>query len=277
MLHRPKVVICIAVLGLGLTMVLLPSRINDQLKRVVGWSFLPLMGSANGVEELGRRSRAYLTPRSILLAEIDRLRQENRRFRIWEFQWEQQRLENARLRAMVAWKTDQSWDLKLARVIIEDPTNWWRGAILDLGSKDGLAVDQAVLTEQGLVGKVVQVGPTRSKVSLVGDPNCRVAAVLGGSQHGGIVTSSRRGAVHRRIVELQHLPSDADLEPGTEILTSGAGGVFPKGIPIARLLDSQSYEFGLYSGARVRLLADLERLDLVWVITNRAGEEGGTK
>lgn len=274
MLRRPKVLLILSVLGAGLLLVLLPSRLNDQLKRAVGWFYLPLVGAANGVEEIGHQSRAYITPRSSLLSEIVRLRQEVQRFRVREFQLAGLHRQNARFRKLVEWQVQQPWNLKLGRVIGDDPANWWRGVTLDIGGDDGIRVDDAVLTEQGLIGKVVSVSAGRSKVALLGDPNCRVAAVIEDSGHGGIVTPTGQGAINRRIVELKHLPSDSNLEPGGEVSTSGAGGVFPSGIPIGRLIDSQSYDFGLYSGARVRLLADLDRLDYVWVIADATNGEG---
>ncbi|MCS1407671.1 MAG: Cell shape-determining protein MreC [Verrucomicrobia subdivision 3 bacterium] len=273
MLRRPKVVYSLIVLGLGLILVLLPSRLNDQLKRLVGWAYLPLVGVANGVEQVGHRSSAYLTPRSQLLEEIDRLRRENRKIRLQSFQASEVFRENARLRAMVQWRARQSWDLRLARVVVEDPVNWWRSIVLDAGEKQGIGVDDPVLTDQGLVGKVIAVSGHQSRVALLGDPNCRVAAMLLESGHPGIVTPSADGVLNHRIVELKHLPSDAPLKPGLEVATSGAGGVFPKGIPIGHLIDSQSYDFGLYAEARVRLQVNLDRLDYIWVIVDQDERE----
>jgi rod shape-determining protein MreC len=272
MLRRPKVVLILAVMGVGLLLVLLPSRLNDQLKQAVGWFYLPFVGAADGIEEMGHQSRAYITPRTSLLSEIDRLRKENQRFQVREFQLAELHRQNARLRKLVEWQVQQPWTLKLGKVVSDDPANWYRGVTLNIGEDEGIQVDDAVLTEQGLVGKVVSVSGGRSKVSLLGDPNCRVAAVIGDSGYGGIVTPIGQGAINRRIVELKHLPSEANLEPGVEVLTSGSGGVFPSGIPIGRLIDSQSYDFGLYSGARVRLRADLDRLDYVWIIVGAAPE-----
>jgi rod shape-determining protein MreC len=274
MFRRPKVIIVSLVVVTGLFLILLPSRLNDQLKWMLSWVYLPLVGVADGVEGVGHRSRAYLTPRSRLLAENDRLRRENRQLRVLQFQSQVFRRENARLRSLVEWRAQHEWNLKLARVIIEDPANWWRGVVLNIGMSEGVQVDDPVVTEEGLVGKVISVSGNRSRVALLGDANCKVAAVLGNSSQGGIVLPSAQNAVNRQVVELKHLPSDAELEPGMEIFTSGAGGVFPRGIPIGRLIDSQTYNFGLYSGARIRLRADLDQLDLVWVIVRGETGEG---
>ncbi len=275
MLCRPKIVLIAAVVGLGLILALLPSRLNDQLKRLIGFVYLPFVGVSEGASQLAQRSRA-LTSRTLLLEEIDHLRHENRKHRLRAFQMDEALRENARLRALVQWKSRQVWDLRLARVIVEDPANWWRSVGLDIGAKQGVSVDDPVLTEQGLIGKVVSVSKHRSRAALLGDPQCRVAAMLVKSKDKGIIGPSPRGVINRRIVALEHLRSDASLEPGLLVATSGESSIFPEGIPIGRLIDSQSYDFGLHSGARVRLRVDLDRLKEVWVIVNAGGsrEEG---
>ena len=274
MLRRPKVVLIAAVAGLGLILLaLVPSRLNDQLKRLIGFIYLPFAGAADGAEQLARRSRA-LTPRMLLLEEIDQLRRENRRCRLQSFQTEQALRENARLRALVQWKARQAWNLRFARVIVEDPANWWRSIHLDIGEKQGVSMDDPVLTDQGLVGKVVSVSKNRSRVALLGDSNCQAAAViLQSKSRGTIAASPRGGIIDRQVVALEHLPNDAPLEAGLEVETSGAGDIFPEGIPIGRLIDSQSSEFDLYSRARVRLWVDLDRLKEVWVIVDERVEE----
>lgn len=274
MLRRPKVALIAAVAGLGLILLaLIPSRLNDQLKRLIGFVYLPFAGAADGAEQLARRSRA-LTPRTLLLEEIYQLRRENRRCRLQLFQIEQALRENARLRALIQWRTRQAWNLRFARVIVKDPANWWRSIHLDAGEEQGVSVDDPVLTDQGLVGKVVSVSKNRSRVAPLGAPDCQAAAVITHSKsRGTIAVSPRGGIIDRQIVALEHLPNDAPLESGLEVETSGAGGVFPEGIPIGRLIDGQSSEFDLYSRARVRLRVDLNRLKEVWVIVDGREEQ----
>jgi hypothetical protein len=70
----------------------------------------------------------------------------------------------------------------------------------------------------------------------------------------------------RQIVQFAYVPTPVELQPGQTLTTSGDGGVFPKGIPIGRIIDVQTNRFGLYLEARVRLAANLNRLEEVWVI-----------
>jgi rod shape-determining protein MreC len=67
-------------------------------------------------------------------------------------------------------------------------------------------------------------------------------------------------------VELTYLASSANLKPGQSVITSGLGGVFPKGIPIGKIVDARSVEYGLYTEARVKLNANLGALEQVWVL-----------
>ena len=103
-----------------------------------------------------------------------------------------------------AGKPQASWKLKLARVVLRDPANWWRTVQIDLGSRDGLRVNLPVLTTDGLVGRVSSVSLTRSQVTLLGDPNCKVAArVENETRDTGVIGPS--GPLETELVELGYL------------------------------------------------------------------------
>ena len=157
------------------------------------------------------------------------------------------------------------WKLKLANVVMRDPANWWRTVEIDLGSRDGLSENLPVLTADGLVGRISSVGLTRSQVVLIGDPNCKASALVENPAHDmGVLTAS--GPLDNSLVELTYLAGNADLKPGENVITSGLGGIFPKGIPIGQVVDAQQVEFGLYTEARVKLSANLGALEQVWVL-----------
>jgi len=148
---------------------------------------------------------------------------------------------------------------------MRDPANWWRTVQIDLGSRDGLRENLPVLTAEGLVGRVSSVGLTRSQVVLMGDPNCHVSALVENPAHDmGIVSAS--GPLDTSLVDLTYLSGSASLKPGQNVITSGLGGVFPKGIPVGQVVDSRPVEFGLYTEARVKLSANLGALEQVWVL-----------
>ncbi|HEV2456434.1 MAG TPA: rod shape-determining protein MreC, partial [Verrucomicrobiae bacterium] len=158
------------------------------------------------------------------------------------------------------------WRLKLANVVMRDPANWWRTVEIDQGSRDGLVANLPVLTADGLVGRISSVGYTRSQVILVGDPKCKVSALVEDpAQDTGILSAS--GPLDNSLADLTYLSGTADLKPGQQVVTSGIGGVFPKGIPLGQVVDSRPVDFGLYTEARVKLNANLGSLNEVWVLT----------
>jgi rod shape-determining protein MreC len=126
-------------------------------------------------------------------------------------------------------------------------------------------VDVPVLTSKGVVGRVVAVAYTRSQVLLAGDPNCRFAAQVAETRAKGII-SPNPSSLSRLIVDFTYAPIDSELAAGQSVVTSGDGGVFPKDIPVGRILSVQTNEYGLYLEAQVRLAEDLNRIEEVWLM-----------
>jgi len=144
---------------------------------------------------------------------------------------------------------------------LRDPSNWWRTVQIDRGSLDGIRVNLPVLTTDGLVGRISAVGPTQSQVVLLGDPNCKVAALVENeTRDQGVVGVS--GPFDGSLLELSYLSRNAIVKPGQSVVTSGEGGIFPKGIPLGKIVDSRPVEYGLYIQARIKLTANLGPSDL---------------
>jgi rod shape-determining protein MreC len=149
---------------------------------------------------------------------------------------------------------------------MRDPANWWHTAQIDLGSRNGLTNNLAVLSPDGfLVGRISSVGLTRSQIILIGDPNCHVSALVENAAHDiGVLTVS--GPLDTSLVDLTYLASGANLKSGQNVVTSGLGKVFPPGIPIGQIESARSVEYGLYTEARVKLNVNLGSLEQVWVL-----------
>ena len=146
-------------------------------------------------------------------------------------------------------------------------TTWWRTVTIDYGSRDGARTNQPVLTSTGLVGRIREVGLTHSQVALIGDPDCGVSAVVSESRDTGVILESRSAPDGEGLVILRTLQNSPATMPGHRVVTSGLGGVFPSGIPVGQIVDTQAVEGGLYTEARVRLSANLGQLEEIWVMT----------
>lgn len=250
---------------LALVLLSLPSQTAARVKLALGSLFLPLFGLASSSQQLAGRAGDAIIPRGELIRQNEQLRRENQQLRMEAMQAEELARENARLRQLFAWQKQKPWNLKLGHVVLREPANWWRTVQIDLGSRDGLRPDLPVLTPEGLVGRIGTVHPTSAQVVLLGDPNCKVAAAVENeSRDMGIVGAA--GPFDHSLVAMEFLSRNAAVKPGQNVLTSGLGGVFPKGILIGKIVDSRSVEYGLYTEARVKLAANLNALEEVWVL-----------
>jgi rod shape-determining protein MreC len=254
-----------AVVIVAVVLLSLPTRATSRLKLAVGSWFLPLFGLAGAAQQLPADLADSVLPRRELLPQVDKLRRENQQLRSQSVQSTAIARENDQLRALFGWQRQSPWKLKLANVVMRDPANWWRTVQVDLGSRDGLRENLPVITDAGLVGRVSSVSLTRSQIVLLGDPNCHVSALVeNAARDMGVLIAG--GTLDTSLVELTYLASSANLKPGQSVVTSGLGGVFPKGIPIGQIVDSRSVEYGLYTDARVKLNANLGSLEQVWVL-----------
>jgi rod shape-determining protein MreC len=265
MLTRQYYIALGLVFSLVVVILAVPAPWSAQLKTVVGGFFLPLFGLAALSQSAAESSEPYLLPKRAVAAELQKLRQENERLRIQQMQMEQVLKENQQLRQAVEWQKQVSWEPKLGRVIMRDPATWWRTVQINLGARDGVKANMPVLTSAGLVGRISHAGYSSSQVVLLGDPNCQVSAEVEETRDHGVIISGA-SLLDPSIVVLSHLNRQSSLRPGQRVVTSGLGEIFPRGIRIGDVLDVTSVGYGIYMEARIKLAADLNQLDHVWVL-----------
>lgn len=280
MLKRPHYIALVAVILLVLILFRLPSETVSKFKLAVGGFFLPLFGLGSSTQQLVVKTGNAILPRSELTRQNDLLKQENQRLQIQAQQTAEIARENVQLRQLVAWQKQTPWKLKLAHVIAHDPANWWRTVQIDVGTRDGIQVNFPVLTVDGLVGRVSAVGTGRSQVILMGDSNLRVGAAIletGASPNGretGVITANSSNPLENNMVTLSYLSGNSAVKPGQTVTTSGEGGVFPRGIPIGKIVDLRKADYGLSTEARVALFAKMNSIEEVWVMFPTGMEVG---
>lgn len=266
MLKRPTYIVVSLVVLLTLIVLNLPSHTKARLKLGIGSLFLPLLGLAGSSQHFTGAMFDRGMPRGELLRQNEALSQEVQGLRFEQLEASGLSRENARLRQALGWQARQPRKIKLASVVLRDPSNWWRSFQIDLGSRDGIGANQTVLSPEGaLVGRISSVGLTRSQVVLLGDPNCHAAAVVENESHdNGVIGAS--GPLDSGFVELGLFSRNADLKTGQVVRTSGLGGIFPKDILIGQIVDTQPIEYGFGAVARVKLAVNLDALEEVWVV-----------
>jgi rod shape-determining protein MreC len=148
-------------------------------------------------------------------------------------------------------------------VIGTDPNPYLRYVTINVGAQQGVKEDMPVVAGGAvLVGRIAQVGPRTSKVQLLTDLDSAVAAVLQTSRATGLVVGQPEDTLR-----MEYIPQETSVITGDFVLTSGLGGVLPKGLLIGQVIEVQQMDYELHQAAVVRPAVDLARLEVVLVIT----------
>lgn len=169
-------------------------------------------------------------------------------------------IQNGRLRRLLAFVDDLDMAALPAQVIGEDSGPWARTLIIDKGSNSGLHSGQAVVSADGVVGRIIKVAPTSARVLLVTDGSSAVASLIQRTRARGVA----RGRGDDLSVEYS-LRSD-DIRVGDLLVTSGMGGIFPKGLPIGRVATVEKDQYGLFQRLTATTTVDFAHLEEVLVV-----------
>ncbi|MGE7622830.1 rod shape-determining protein MreC [Viridibacillus sp. NPDC096237] len=174
------------------------------------------------------------------------------------------KIENDKVRAIIDKKADlKKFNPIQATVIARNPDQWEEKLILDQGTMDGIKVNMAVRTSEGLIGKIVQTTPYTSEVELLttNNPNYRVSAVVANKkQVFGLIEGFDE---KRNELILKRIDSSLNVKKGDKVMTSGLGGIFPKGILIGEVTKVTTDDYGLTKLAYVKPAANFSMLDHV--------------
>lgn len=157
-----------------------------------------------------------------------------------------------------------------ATVINRNPSNWYHTVVINRGSKDGVKVNNPVVTNLGLVGKVIAVTSNTAEAVLLVDPEGQVSATVrqsqGSASYGVAVGDYKRGPAGSGGSLKMIVPKDDKVNPGDLVLTSGMGGVYPKDIPIGTVKEVTLETGGLLKTATIIPLVPFDRLEEVFVV-----------
>jgi len=172
------------------------------------------------------------------------------------------RTERERLRRLVAFKEDQFYRLSPAEVIGRALDRYQSVLVVDKGANDSLRVRMPVFSYQGLIGRVIHVSPRSSWVQLVCSRNQPVSCIDKRSRVVGVLEWRRRDEF-----ALTSVSAVEDVTPGDTLLTSGFGGVIPKGFPVAVVTQVRKAEDGLTLHVLARSRVNFRSLEEVFVMT----------
>lgn len=237
----------VGVVGRLVLSVLLPAQVS------LGRAADTVAGLWRALNEIGQ-----------LRAENARLRTELERLRRELAQLQESSAELQRLHRLLGFQPPPTYTTVAARVVSRDPSRWYTTLTVDRGARDGVSRNDPVVTAEGLVGRVFEVYATAGRVLLITDPRSSVGVVVQSSRDAGVVQGTSTGRLR-----LRYLSRTSPLVEGDVLVTSGLGGIFPKGLRVGVVRKVVRTAGALFQEAEVEPSTDLARLEEV-LITVRA-------
>lgn len=191
------------------------------------------------------------------------------------------KIENNEFREIIDKKEDlKAYNPIHATVISRNPDQWEEKVIIDKGEKHGVEKNMAVITARGLIGKVIVVTEAHATVELLSteNRNFRVSAVIRSNQADdqsafGLIEGFDR---ERGELIMKRIEADYEIEVGEKVISSGLGGIFPKGLPIGEVTEISTDDYGLTKMVYIRPAAQFSMLDHVMIAKRTSVTVEGT-
>jgi rod shape-determining protein MreC len=283
-IRRRRIVLALLV---GISLILLtlyfgesPSSPLHSVQRGIVEVLSPIQQGASKALKPVRDIAGWFSDTFHAKSQRDQLRKEVNTLRAQLAQTQQQAIQNAQLQREVGLDNSigiSSYSPVGAHVISRDPTLWYATIEVDKGSSDGVHVDDPVVGDGALVGKVSTVAPTVSVVTLITDHAYAVTAQVNDQQGDTGVLVPAVGNPNQLL--LQYLPPRAPISVGQQVVTAGfksgqLDSLYPPGIPIGQVSNANQNELINNRQVQVTPAADLRHLDAVQILTHvRAGTQ----
>jgi len=197
------------------------------------------------------------------------LRGENEQLRVQTLQAGETREENTRLRRLLVLRDRLPLATVAGEVIGREAGGWVRSLTVNRGRSDGIAQQTPVIMPDGLVGRVVQVHRGAAVIQLLNDPASTVGAVVQRTRTAGLVEGDAGGAVRFKFMARD----GASVAPGDLVVTSGLGTLFPKGLPVGRVVKIEDKGSALFHFAVLAPAVDFSRVEEVLLVTGQTTQD----
>ncbi len=259
----------IALCAIGLVVLVtlnLPDETSSRVKGAVRDGVSPLQAALRGGVREAREILRYVRGIGDLAMENRALSEELVYLRGEMRVASELERDNQMLRDLLGFVRQSPNQLIPCEVIGRDSTGWWQTVRLDKGATDGVAEGRAVITPEGLVGRTVSVSARTADVLLLSDPSCKVSVRVE-NRPGvfGVVEGLGAKPGEQPACRMDYLSHTADVQVGDLVVTSGLGGLFPKGLPVGRVQRVEMDPTGMYQTAWVDVFAGLGALEYAFV------------
>jgi rod shape-determining protein MreC len=196
--------------------------------------------------------------------ENEQLRQELFQYKAANIEYREALATNVRLQKLLDLKESLPPPTLTAEIVGKDPSLWFRTFTINRGSSDGVQKGMPVVTVEGVVGQVLTSSPNYSKVLLATDPNSAVDVITQKTRVHGIVKGLGRDAFG-----LNYVLKSAVVEKEDFVLTSGLGGVFPKGLMVGTISEITKSRRGMFQKIEIMPAVDFSQLEHLIIIMKK--------
>ena len=204
-------------------------------------------------------------------ATLSELQAENDELRSRNAELEEAEQTATRLQGLLDLQSSYNLQSTAAHIISGPSDSWSSTVTIDKGTSSGLSVGMPVTSSSGVIGQIVECGATSSTVLLVTDESSSVSAMVQSSRAQGMLDGSAAGEVR-----LDMIRTDQTVEVGDIVVTSGLGGVFPKGLPLGKVTSVEKNPGSMYYTIVVEPYAHTENAEEVLVITSLTDSQVAT-
>ncbi len=222
-LYLGLAVVAFAIMLLGKADVLLMERFRAQVTDTVA----PILDVLSRPVDAAIQVVDQFNELANLRADNQRLREDRVRLLQWQAVARRLEAENNSLRDILNFVPGPQASFVTARVIADSGNAFAHSLLLNAGERDGVSKGQAVITGDGLVGRINSVGARSARLLLITDLNSRIPVVVESTRTRAILAGDNN--YRPRLI---HLPPGAAVSPGDRVVTSGHGGAFPPGLPV---------------------------------------------
>jgi rod shape-determining protein MreC len=229
-------------------------------------SFTPLQNGLSGLRRGLADVSTGLENKQELARQLEQVEKQNKDLRLENQQLRELKAEAERLRILLDYKqtNQEQYDLEVARVIARQPNNWFRFITIDKGTNDGISPGMAVISADGLVGRVSNTSFHSSQVILITDREMAVGAILQNTRETqGII----EGMGESNSLRMINIPYYSKVSKYERVVCSGLSQFYPKGILIGYVQSVEKEVNGLLLTAEIAPAVAFDKLEEVMVIT----------
>lgn len=206
--------------------------------------------------------------------ENEELSAENTKLKDKALKYDALEKENDRLRGMLNFKNQrEEYKYIGCDIIGKSGNNWLDGFVINRGTDDGIKKRMVVITGEGLVGQVTSVGNNWSIVQSLVNENIAVAGLVNSTRECDGVVKGYRDINDKLLAKLYYLPLDSQVKKGDIILTSGLGCLYPKGIKIGTVIDTEEDKGKLIKNAVIEPSVDFNKLEELFIVVPKNDRE----